>query len=117
MHVTAFLTTLLTSDQHLNNEELFKHKQGPVPSSAPDAIENGTGMTVADLLSILKQHEPATIVVLSMFPGQSCRPMDVVAVEPTEVFAVRLTAVNCADDYRKRYAVGVTGDDAGVWLG
>ena len=72
---------------------------------------------VADLIAILQRHNPRAVVVLSMFPGESSGPMDVVAVERIDVCPVQLTAVEGSDEYRKRYAVGVDGDVAGVWLG
>lgn len=72
-------------------------------------------MNVADLISILQQHEPAAVVVLSMCPEKSTGDLYVVAVERTDICAVQLRAID-ADEYRKRYAVAVEGDVPGVWL-
>ena len=69
-------------------------------------------MTVSDLISILQQHDPAAVVVLSTGTG----PVDVVAVQRADVCAVRLRAID-DDEYRKRYAVVVEDGVAGVWLG
>ena len=72
---------------------------------------------VADLIAILQRHNPRAVVVLSMFPGESAGPMDVVAVERIDVCAVQLTAADGADEYRKRYAVVLENGVAGLWLG
>ena len=68
-------------------------------------------MTVSDSISILQQHDPAAVVVLSTGTG----PVDVVAVERADVCAVQLRAID--DEYRKLYAVVVEDGVAGVWLG
>ncbi len=71
-------------------------------------------MTVTDLISILQQHDPKAVVVVSMCPGKGVGDRDVVTVERTDVSAMQLRAVD-DDEYRKRYAVDV--GVAGVWLG
>lgn len=72
-------------------------------------------MIVADLISILQQHDPAAVVVLSMCPGKGVGDRDVVTVERTDVCAVQLREID-ASEYRKRYTVALDGV-AGVWLG
>lgn len=74
-------------------------------------------MRVADLISILQQHAPAALVVVSMCPGEGTGDRDVVAVERADICAVQLRAVDDGEEYRARYVV-VLGDGApGVWLG
>lgn len=73
-------------------------------------------MTLADLISLLQTQDPTAIAVLSMFPGPTNGPLDVVAVQRADVCAVQLHPVD-DDEYRKRYAVVVDGGVPGVWLG
>jgi hypothetical protein len=73
-------------------------------------------MTVADLISILQLHDPAAVVVLSTYPDQNIRDVEVVEVQQADVCAVELAAVD-ADEYRKGYAVVVGSGVPGVWLG
>jgi|GEM_PF-2127197 len=73
-------------------------------------------MTAAELLSILQQHDPAAVVVLSLCPSESARDRDVTTVERSDICAVQLRAIN-DEKYRERYAVVVDGGVAGVWLG
>jgi hypothetical protein len=72
-------------------------------------------MTVSDLISILQQHDPAAVVVLSMCPDEGIGDKDVAAVVRSDVCAVQLRAID-AGEYRKRYAVALDGVN-GVWLG
>ena len=73
-------------------------------------------MTVAELISILQQHDPAAVVVLSMCPGEGVGDRDVTAVEYADICAVQLRATD-EDEYRKRYSVVVESGLTGVWLG
>lgn len=73
-------------------------------------------MTVSDLISILQQHDPAAVVVLSMCPDDGLGDKDVAAVMRSDVCAVQLRAVDDGE-YRKHYAVALEGDVPGVWLG
>lgn len=73
-------------------------------------------MTVSELISILQQHDPAAVVALSLCPGQGVGDRDVVAVERTDVSAVRLSAMDDGE-YRNRYAAVPEGGVPGVWLG
>jgi hypothetical protein len=73
-------------------------------------------MLVAQLISILQQHDPAAVVVLSTCPNEDVGDLGVVAVEPADICAVQLRAVDEGEEYRARYAV-VLGDGApGVCL-
>lgn len=72
-------------------------------------------MTAADLISILQQHDPAAVVVLSLCPDEGIGDKDVAAVVRSDVCAVQLRAVDDGE-YRKRYVVALDGV-AGVWLG
>ncbi|MDO8776450.1 MAG: hypothetical protein Q7K57_48605 [Burkholderiaceae bacterium] len=72
-------------------------------------------MTAAELISILQRHDPAAFVVLSMCPGEDTGDRDVVTVEPADICAVQLRAID-DEEYRKRYTVALDGM-AGVWLG
>lgn len=73
-------------------------------------------MTVSELISILQQHDPAAVVVLSTYPGEGARDLVVTAVERIDVCAVQLRAIN-DDEYRRRYAVVADDGVTGVWLG
>lgn len=72
-------------------------------------------MTVAELISILQQHDPNSVVVVSMCPSEDSGDRDVVAVERTDVCAVQLRAVD-EDEYRKQYATVLENGVAGVCL-
>jgi hypothetical protein len=73
-------------------------------------------MKVAQLISILQQHDPAAVVVLSLCQGEDVGDLGVVAVEPADICAVQLRAVDEGEEYRARYVV-VLGDGApGVCL-
>lgn len=72
-------------------------------------------MTVADLISILQQHDPAAVVVVSMCPSEDSGDRDVVAIESGDISAVHLRAVD-EEEYRKCYAAVLEDGVAGVWL-
>ena len=74
-------------------------------------------MTVSDLISILQQHDPAAVVVLSMCPGEGVGDRDVTAVERADICAVQLRAVSAVGEYRNRYEVVADDGVPGVWLG
>ena len=74
-------------------------------------------MTAGELISILQQHDPDAVVVVSLCPGEGTGDRDSVAVERADICAVQLRATDDAEDYRKRYAVVVDGGVSGVWLG
>ena len=74
-------------------------------------------MTVFELISILQQHDPAAVVVLSMCPGEGAGDRDAVTVERSDVCAVQLLAASDVDEYRNRYEVVAGGGMPGVWLG
>ena len=72
-------------------------------------------MTVAELISILQQHDPSAVVVVSMCPSEDSGDRDVVEIERTDVCVVHLRAVD-EDEYRKQYATVLEGGIAGVCL-
>jgi len=72
-------------------------------------------VTVQELISILQQHDPAAVVVLSMCPGEGVGDRDVTAVERADIWSVQLRAIDDAE-YRKRYSAVVESGIAGVWL-
>ena len=72
-------------------------------------------MTVAELIAVLQQHDPAAVVVVSMCHDENSGDRDVVAVERMDVCAVHLRAVD-EDEYRKQYATILEGGVAGVCL-
>jgi hypothetical protein len=73
-------------------------------------------MTVSDLISILQQHDPAAVVVLSVCTGEDVGDREAVTVERADICAVQLRAIDDGE-YRKHYAVSLDGDVPGVWLG
>lgn len=73
-------------------------------------------MTVCELISILQQHDPAAVVVVSMCPATGVNGSDAVAIERSDICAVQLRAID-ASEYRRRYAVVFENGVAGVWLG
>lgn len=72
-------------------------------------------MNVKDLISILQQHDPEAVVVVSMCPSEDSGDRDVVAIERSDISAVQLRAVD-EDEYRKPYATVLDGGVAGVCL-
>lgn len=72
-------------------------------------------MKVSELISILQQHDPAAVVVVSMCPSEDSGDRDVVAIERTDVCAVHLRAID-EEEYRKCYATVLEDGVAGVCL-
>lgn len=72
-------------------------------------------MNVADLISIMQQHDPEAVVVVSMCPSEDSGDTDAITLERAYITATQLRAVD-NDDYRKRYRVVLENGIPGVWL-
>ena len=72
-------------------------------------------MKVSELISILQQHDPSAVVVVSMCPSEDSGDRDVVEVARTDICAVHLRAID-EHEFRKQYATVLEGGIAGVCL-
>ena len=72
-------------------------------------------MKVSELISILQQHDPAAVVVVSMCPSEDSGDTDAITLERAYITDAQLRAVD-DDEYRTRYRVVLENGIPGVWL-
>lgn len=72
-------------------------------------------MKVSELISILQQHDPEAVVVVSMCPSEDSGDTDAITLERSYITDAQLRAVD-DEEYRKRYTVVLENGIPGVWL-